>query len=189
MAKTDKEIIEEILNGNASSFESIVERYQQTIFLAAIGILQNVEDAEDAVQETFVNAFVNLSSFRNESSLTTWLYRIAINKSLELKRKRSKTEAFKVVKGDQIINNEQVCTSSIESSIITKEKREIFQNAISKLPGNQRTAIILSRYNELSNREVSEVMKISEKAVESLLHRAKENLKKIIKPLLKSIHH
>lgn len=87
MRKTDIELINEILNGNHVLFEEIVERYQSSVFVIALGFVQNREDAEDIAQEVMVNIFCNLNKFKGDSLFSTWVYRIAVNGSLDFLKK------------------------------------------------------------------------------------------------------
>jgi len=144
-------------------------------------------DAEDLAQEVFMEVFQSLSGFRSESKLSTWLYRIAVNKSLNFVKKQKRNGLlqsiegfFSGVKGSTSSNLEveDESNASPEETVINKEKRKILKSAINSLPQNQRIAFILSKYQDLSYKEIAEVMDISLSSVESLLFRAKANLQK-----------
>lgn len=180
---TDKEIIELILKGDKEQFRLIVEQYQQMIFRTCMGYVHNKDDADDLTQEVFIQAYQGLSAFRQEASISTWLYRIAINTSLNRVRKNSRSFIFHQI--EDIIGLEKGVKPIIEISdnenpeniMIGEEHRAWVRKALDSLPESQRTAIILSKFDDLSQREISDIMKISEGAVEALIQRAKANLR------------
>ncbi len=179
---SDNDIVRVILNGNKEEFRRLIEKYQQPIFRICMGYVHHVDDANDLVQETFINAYQNLHKFRFESNFSTWLYRISINLSLNfLRRKRLnlfdrlesiiESSLFKSNLGPgNYLNPEEV--------VIEKEDRIIIWNEIEKLPDKQKTAFILSKYDHQSQKEIAEIMNLTEGAVESLLQRARTNLQK-----------
>ena len=164
------------------SFEELVELYKDRIFNIVVGMIQNAEDAEDLTQDVFVEVFNSISDFREDSSLNTWLYRIAVNKCLELIRKRSRKKRFGFITSI-FSDSEEVQLPDFEHpgvKLENKERAKVLFKAISKLPENQRTAFTLSKIEELSYKEISEIMKMSISSVESLLFRARANLKKYL---------
>lgn len=162
-------------------FEELVTKYQLNIFRTAIGLLHNKEDAEEITQDVFLKAFLSIDSFKGESKLSTWLYRIAINTSLNhLRQKKRKqfwqslSAAFDLSSGDK----------NAEAHLTDNSNRELIRSAIDKIPEKQRIAFILHKYEDLSQREVAEIMKLSEGAIEQLVIRAKNNLQKILEKKL-----
>ncbi|MCG8376035.1 MAG: RNA polymerase sigma factor [Chlorobiales bacterium] len=144
----------------------------------------NREDAEDIAQEVFLEAYRSLDSFRQESKLSTWLYRIAVTKSLDHLRKKKRKKRFSSLKRVMGFNDpaeELALPSSIETpaeALSGSERTEILQSALDSLPDNQKTAFLLSKYDGYSNQEIADVMQTTVSAVESLVHRAKKNLQK-----------
>lgn len=144
----------------------------------------NREDAEDIAQEVFLEAYRSLDSFRQESKLSTWLYRIAVTKSLDHLRKKKRKKRFSSLKRVMGFNDpaeELALPSSIETPaevLSGSERTEILQSALDSLPDNQKTAFLLSKYDGYSNQEIADVMQTTVSAVESLVHRAKKNLQK-----------
>jgi RNA polymerase sigma-70 factor, ECF subfamily len=176
-------LIDLILRGDKDKFRLIVEQYQQMVFQTCMGYVHNKDDADDLTQEVFIQAYQALSGFRKESSISTWLYRIAINASLNKVRKNSKSfllrhldEIFRSEK-DEIHGIDIYDDENPESIIIREEHRVWVLKALDSLPENQRTAIVLSKYDDLSQREIAEIMKTTEGAVEALIQRAKANLR------------
>ena len=176
---TDSEIIQRILFGEKNLYRIIVERYQSMVFRTCIGFLHNKEDADDLTQEVFIQAYQSLSRFRGESSFTTWLYRITLNASINWTRKKSGNFFHRL----GLINEQKDYVLNIpdeenpEEIIIREEYCEWVRNALDSLPENQRAAIVLSKYDNLSQKEIAEILKTTEGSVEALIQRAKANLR------------
>lgn len=180
----DTEIIEQLKQGNENAFRRLVENYQKLVVNTCYGMVRNREDAEDIAQDVFVEVYRNVDSFRADAKLSTWLYRIAVNRSLNHIRDNKKHKWFQSVESEVEAKNRQLL--QLESSKVdqpeydleNKQRAIILYEAINTLPDNQRTAFTLSKYEELSYQEISEVMEMSVSSVESLLFRAKKNLQK-----------
>ena len=180
----DTEIIEQLKQGNENAFRRLVENYQKLVVNTCYGMVRNREDAEDIAQDVFVEVYRNVDSFRADAKLSTWLYRIAVNRSLNHIRDNKKHKWFQSVESEVEAKNRQLL--QLESSKVdqpeydleNKQRAIILYEAINTLPDNQRTAFTLSKYEELSYQEISEVMEMTVSSVESLLFRAKKNLQK-----------
>ncbi|MBK8556683.1 MAG: RNA polymerase sigma factor [Lewinellaceae bacterium] len=179
----EKQFIQSLKKGEAAAFQRLVEESQERVLNTCLGFVPNLQDAEDLTQEVFLEAFRSAQGFREESSVQTWLYRIAINKSLELlrHRKRKKRWAFltsldavKDADGSQHFQHPGVLLEN-------EERAELFFNHLARLPENQRTAFVLHKVEGLSHREIGEVMQRNVSAVESLIHRAKKQLRESLK--------
>jgi RNA polymerase sigma-70 factor (ECF subfamily) len=181
---TDSEIIRLILEGDRQIFRILVEKYQFMVFRTCIGFVHNKDDADDLTQEVFIKAYQSLRGFKGEAAFSTWIYRIAVNASLNMVRK--KTGNYLLYRLDALFGTAREKEISLpvfeykdpESILIQHENDKWVQNALDSLPENQRTAIVLSKYDDLSQKEISDIMKITEGAVEALIHRAKANLRK-----------
>jgi RNA polymerase sigma-70 factor (ECF subfamily) len=177
-------LIKELKEGKASAFKTIVDHYQDMVYNICLSIVKNEEDAEDIAQEVFVQVFQSIGSFKGASKLSTWMYRIATTKSLDHERKKNRKKRFGFVKsifGDEsevVIHPPDFHHPGV--ALDKKEDAARLFKAIDKLPENQKIAFILNKIEGLNNQEVSEVMKVSVSSIESLLHRAKNNLKKIL---------
>jgi RNA polymerase sigma-70 factor, ECF subfamily len=180
---TDSEIIKQILQGDRNLFRILVEKYQPMVFRTCMGFLHHKDEADDLTQETFIQAYQSLSQFKGNSSFSTWIYRIAVNASLNKVRKSSKTyflQRFDSVFGIERNNEFYIPASELENPeniLIQNEYKAWVQNALNSLPENQRTAIVLSKYDDLSQIEIAEIMNTTEGAVEALIQRAKANLR------------
>lgn len=175
-------LVERLKQGEEAAFKTIVDTWQDMVFNTALGIVQNAEDAEDISQEVFVQVYQSVSSFKGDSKFSTWLYRIAITKSLDHERRKKRKKRFAFVKSLFGEESEVVIhPPDFHHPGVVMDKKEnaaaLFQ-AINKLPDNQRIAFSLHKVEGLSYQEVSEVMNTTVSSVESLMHRAKNNLKK-----------
>jgi RNA polymerase sigma-70 factor (ECF subfamily) len=179
----ENELIKLILQGERDKFRIFVEKYQQLVFRTCMGFVHNKEDADDLTQEVFLKAYQSLPDFKMKSAFSTWLYRIAVNASLNRVRKSSGTSFLQRL--ESLFGSENktdwqltaVDTDDPENIIIRKEHSQWLQKALDSLPENQRTAIVLSKYDDLSQKEIAEIMNTTEGAVEALLQRAKKNLR------------
>ncbi len=176
------ELISRLKNGDEAAFTSIVETWQDMVYNTALGIVQNSEDAEDIAQETFVQVYQSIASFKGEAKFSTWLYRITISKAMDHIRKSKRKKRFAFVKslfGDNDEQHIQLADFHHPGiALDNKENAAILFRAIQKLPDNQKIAFTLNKVEGLSYQEISEIMDTTVSSVESLLHRAKTNLRK-----------
>ncbi len=156
------------------------------VFNLALQYVQNYEDAQEITQDVFLTVYQSISTFKEKSKLSTWIYRITINKSLDfIKAKQRKkrfgflTSYFFENSGD--IKHDAPSFNHPGIQLENKESLEIIFHHINQLPVNQKTALILSKIDHKTQAEIAEIMDISTKAVESLIQRAKTNLSKKLK--------
>ena len=179
----DTEIINRLKRGDYEAFRIVVEKYQALVLNCSYKFLRNRESAEDLTQEVFLEVFESIASFRADAKLSTWIYRITVTKSLNhLKSlKRKKRFALLVSLFNDDGEERQISdsgTASPVNDLENQDRAKILNRALEKLPDNQRIAFSLSRYDEMSYEEISTIMDTSVSSVESLIHRAKTNLKK-----------
>jgi RNA polymerase sigma-70 factor, ECF subfamily len=183
-------LIEKLKQGDETAFKAIVEKWQDMVYNTALGIVQNAEDAEDIAQETFIQVYQSIESFKGESKFSTWLYRITVTKALDHARRKKRKKRFAIIKklfGDS--GEEEVQVPDFHHPGVILDKKEnaaILFQAINQLPDNQKIAFTLHKVEGLSYQEISEVMNSSVSSVESLMHRAKTNLKKTLEGYYKS---
>ena len=191
-AMTEKEIIDSVLAGNRNDFTRLVEKYQGMVFRTCMGFIHREDDANEVTQDVFVNAWQNLPSFRRQSAFSTWIYRIAVNASLNFVRKKKKGFFRINLSGMDHSSAETLIlpadTGNPEQLMIDDEQRRLVQQKLDELPDKQRTAFVLSKYDDLSQKEIAAIMNISEGAVESLLQRAKANLQKKLASFYPPLH-
>lgn len=180
MTTTDESLIERIELGDDSAFELLVKRYQQKVFQTCIGFVHNEEDAADLTQEIFIRVYKRLHTFKGNSTFSTWLYRISMNMSLNFLRKQKVKHLFtRLDQGE--VEQEIVSEEQTDQNILRRDEKKKIARILQKLTAAQRKAFVLSHYQELSNQELAEVLRISVKAAESLLHRARTRLREVLK--------
>ena len=190
---TEQELIEQLKLKDERAFKTIVETWQDMVYNTVLGIVQNAEDAEDVSQEVFIQVYESVKGFKGDSKFSTWIYRIAVTKSLDLLRKKKRKKRFAFIqslfgKNDELINDPpDFFHPGVAAE--NKENSAVVFKAIAQLPENQQTAFVLNKVEGLSYQEISEVMKMTEGAVDSLLHRAKTNLRKNLADHYKNTKH
>ncbi len=187
---TEDKLIKLLKEGDPSALERLFLLYKDKVFNTAISYIQNKEDAEEITQDVFVELFNSAAGFKGNSGISTWIYRITVNKSLDALRYRSRKKRFAIVRsifssttGELEIDKADFIHPGIETDM--KEESAALFKALDKLPPNQKTAFILSKIEGLSNREISEIIGVSLSSVESIMFRAKQNLKKILSAYFK----
>lgn len=181
----EQELIELVKKKDRIAFKTLVDTWQDMVYNTALGILQNAEDAEDVSQEVFMQVYESVSTFKGDSKFSTWLYRITITKTTDHIRKKKRKKRFAFVQSLYGKNDEQVVDPpDFFHPGITLENKEngtVLFKAIEQLLPNQKTAFVLCKMENLSYREIGEVMNLSDAAIDALLQRAKEKLKKTLK--------
>lgn len=168
-------LIKQISKGDEIAFKKLYVLYSNKVYATTMHYLQNIEDSQEVTQDVFVKIFKKAHTFNGNSAVSTWIYRIAVNSSLNYLKKRNKKPylfSFENLKYE---------FSNFEHPGVLEENKEsakIMYAAINLLPDSQKTAFILGFIEEKPRLEIAGIMQISLKAVESLLQRAKENLRK-----------
>ena len=178
------ELIQQLKQGSEAAFKIFVETHQDRVFNTALGIVQNSADAEDVAQEVFIQAYRSIGSFKGESKLSTWLYRIATTRSLDLLRSKKSKKRHGFLQ--RLFNDQgelQYDPPDFHHPGVALEQKEnaakLFK-AIARLPDNQKAAFTLHKLEGISYQEISEVLQTTVSSVEMLMYRAKQNLKKIL---------
>jgi RNA polymerase sigma factor (sigma-70 family) len=178
------ELIAQLQRGDQSAFKQLVDEWESMVYNTALGIVQNADDADDITQEVFVQVYQSVSSFKGESKLSTWLYRITVSRSLDHLKKMKRKKRFAFIQA--LVGHpgeERVHPAEFDHPGVIMEKKEkageLFR-ALNKLPDNQRIAFTLHKLEGQSYQEIAEIMNTSLYAVESLMSRAKTNLKKVL---------
>jgi len=179
----DSSLISQLQNGEESAFRYLVENYQQKIYHTCLGFLKNEEEADDKAQEVFIEIYESIHGFRQDSKLSTWIYRIAVTKSLEaLRRKKQKKRnahllSYLGIQGEAFsIQADKFYHPGVQ--LENKERASILFKTIEQLPENQGIAFTLHKVQGMSYAEIAEIMGTSISAVESLMFRARKNLQK-----------
>lgn len=162
------------------NFDELYEQYKDMVFNLALNYVQHYEDAQEVTQDVFVAVHRSLDSFLHKSNISTWVYRITINKSIDFLKAKKRKKRFGFIYS--ILGNEREdAISHYNHPGVQLEQKEAIKrifSCINDLPDNQKTALLLSKTEQKSQPEIAEIMGISAKAVESLIQRAKTNLSK-----------
>jgi RNA polymerase sigma-70 factor (ECF subfamily) len=173
-------VAKKIAEGDKQVFETLYNEYNIRLLNLCYGMLHNKTEAEDLVQDVFIDIFNNAQYFKGKAKLSSWIYRIAINKTISHIRKKKIRNLF-VPLEDQQITNEISDYNEKEQQLICLQK------AIDNLPVKQRTAIILFTYNKMPQKEIAELMQTSLAAIEVMIHRAKKILKQELETKYKEL--
>ncbi len=182
---SDRELILSLQKGSESAFRQLVESYQNQVYNTCLGYLQNEEDAEETAQDVFIEVYRSIKSFRGDAKLSTWIYRIATTKSLELIRKQKRQKRFAFLQS--LSGNGKEFTQTPASfdhpgvQLENKENARVLFKAIKGLPENQKVAFTLHKIEGLPYQEIADVLKTSISSVESLMFRARKNLQKSLR--------
>ena len=183
----DIDFINRLKDSDEKSFKILVDTYSDKVLNLCYGFVRNSDDANDISQEVFIEIYFSIKNFREDSSLLTWIYRIAVNKSLDhLKSKNRKKRSgiifnlFKSGENDKEIEIPDL-NNNPEENYSKKEKIRVLMKAMERLPENQKIALTLSSIDLYSYEEISDIMNKSISSIESLIFRAKKNLEKILK--------
>jgi len=158
MEKTDSELIEAFTNGDESSFNELVKRYQVKVYWIARRSLGNHADADDIVQEVFIRMYRGLVNFRHESNLYTWLYRVTINVSLNAIRKNKIKE---LVPFNEILENIIPDDSRTDAIVLEAEYKTILDRAVHRLPAKQKFVFNMRFHEQLPFNEIANILKKS----------------------------
>ena len=163
-------------------FKAIVEVHQEKVRNTCFRFVKNSDDADDVAQEVFIQVYESLSHFREEAELSTWIYRIAVNKSLDFIRRKKRKKRFAQLTSFFGFHEENKVPTheNLQQDVEAKEYKRVLDKALERLPDNQKTAITLSKFEGFKNKEIAEIMDISLSAVEALIHRAKKNLHRLL---------
>ncbi|MFZ2096271.1 MAG: sigma-70 family RNA polymerase sigma factor [Anaerolineales bacterium] len=174
--------LEALQAGDPEEFSHLVDAYSNNIYRLAIKMLNQQQDAEDVLQETFIKAYRGLKSFDGRSKLSTWLFRIATNEALMVIR-RKHPEIVSIDEPIETEEGEQEPAQIIdwcclpESELLSEETRERLDDAVQELPEKLKVVFLLRDINDLSTHETAEVLCLSETAVKTRLSRARLRLR------------
>ncbi|WP_426429872.1 RNA polymerase sigma factor [Winogradskyella sp. HB-48] len=182
----EEEIIEQLKERNTAVFSQFIDAYQQKVFGTCISFVPNKEDAEDLVQEVFLEVYNSISTFKGNSKLSTWIYKITTNKCLEFIRKKNtkkRTGFLKPLFGEEFsIDKTNYFTEFNHPGFLleNKELNETLFKAINGLPESQSTVFTLHKIDGKSYQEIADITDKSVSSVESLMFRAKKNLQEVL---------
>jgi len=186
------ELVDALRAGRDDAFRQLVEMYQDKVIRTCMGFVHSYTDAEDIAQDVFIEIYQSVGKFRGEAGLSTWIYRIAVNKSLNFLGRSGRRKILSFI--DTLSGGSENPAKDIASGreyapdedLQRSESSKAINQAMNKLPANQKTAFILSKYDDLSYQEIAGIMDISVSSVESLLFRARQNLRKSLQEFYKN---
>jgi RNA polymerase sigma-70 factor (ECF subfamily) len=175
IASLDDHLIERMRQNDDGAYRLLVERHIDRAYGLALRILRRPADAEDVAQEAFVKAWINRDKWQaGRAKFSTWLYRVIVNRCIDLQR----------APRNEWLEDAPEPIDDAEDCVATIQKKQIYgrlEQAVEKLPGQQRTAVLLSYYEDMTNAEIAEVMGITISATEALLKRGRQRLREILK--------
>lgn len=172
---SDAAIVAACLEGDHDAFTTLVARHRRTVYQVCYRFVNNHEDASDLSQETFVRAWKGLANFKGQSTLATWLYRIAVNACLNrLSVKKFEVEPLGI---DRFVDTR---TEDPQGGLLREERAAAVRRAIAALPEKQRATLILRTYHDLSHQEIADILGSSVGAVKANFFHALANLKKLL---------
>ncbi|MGI9455467.1 MAG: RNA polymerase sigma factor [Aeoliella sp.] len=179
----DAQLVQAALAGDRDAFGELVERYQDRLFNTLVRMLGSRDDANDVVQEAFVQAFVKLETFRGDARFYTWLYRIAMNMALSHRRRQRPTVSVEAVKdcvGDEPVDHDP----GPDVQMIGTERVAAVQSALAKLGDQHRQILVLREMEGCSYETIAEILQMPIGTVRSRLFRARLLLKDELKSIL-----
>ena len=174
---TDEHIIERALTGDADAFGEIVKRWERKIFALAYGMLGREEDARDATQETFVAAFKNLRAFRGEAKVSSWLHRIAVNQCITKQRRAKVRNEAALDDDEKIATSFAAPVEYLPASVAEGQERiDAVRRAVNALPTELRQVVVMKEFEDLTFREIADVLDLPLSTVKSRLYTALRQL-------------
>jgi RNA polymerase sigma-70 factor (ECF subfamily) len=174
----DKELLERFRNGDRAAFTELVIRYQKPIYNAAFWVLRKAEDASDVTQTVFLKVVERLDDYDPQYKFFSWIYRIAVNESLNLLRRNGDHDEL-----DDEAEFEGLQSASPEWRLDEAQRSQRLQHALMRLSTNDRTVLTLRHFSECSYQEIAQVLEIDEKTVKSRLFDARQRLRALLADL------
>ncbi|MGC5327667.1 RNA polymerase sigma factor [Brevibacillus sp. SYSU BS000544] len=165
--------VNQVLQGNKQAYAHLINKYKDKIYYLLVRMGEPPQDAQDVAQECFIKAYHYLHSYDQSRKFSSWLYRIAINHCLDLKRRKSKTVNLHI----ELEENTIAETKSPETIYLTNESKTELSVLVNSLPENYRLVLLLRYIDDLTYKEISEICKLSVNTVQVRLHRAKQMLR------------
>ena len=176
---TDEQLVELAVGENPEAFGEIVKRWERKIFALCFGMLSREDEAKDAAQETFIAAYRNLSKFRGEAKVSSWLHRIAVNQCLTTKR-RAKTRSEDFL-DDETHEDEKVFVAPVHltpaKTTEQNERLKLIRQAVSSLPSDLKQVVVMKEFEEMTFQEISDTLDLPLSTVKSRLYTALKQLR------------
>ena len=182
----EADLVVQLQQGNEAAFRNLVERYQDRIYRTVLSLLRSPEEAEDVAQEVFMEVYQTIGRFRGDAALSTWLYRLATSRALKNRQKARAKKRFAYFTsllglGNDVLHEVPDHAHPLALLEGQQQLRLLFDH-IARLPDQQQVAFSLRHEQELSYEEIAAVLTTTVPAVESLLFRARQTLRKNLQP-------
>lgn len=174
MKRTDRDLIEETLDGKLQSFDELMQRYERLVYRVALLYGRSRENALDICQNAFLKAYRHLDTFRTESSFKTWLLRITYNQGMDWVRSQNRRRETGPLESDEVGPAEEAAQ---ESGVLSQEKRWLLVQKMNDLNPRYRLAVTLRYFRQMPLREIAAVLECSEGHVKSMLFRSVRKLR------------
>ncbi|CAM1343389.1 RNA polymerase sigma factor [Tenacibaculum amylolyticum] len=175
----DDEYLKKVLNGDIQSFSYFINTYQNAAYAIAISMVKSDDKAKDVVQESFIQAYNALSSFKKKSKFSTWLYRIVVNKSLRLLEKEQRYVQDDL-SSNSIIEN-KISYNEALHNLKTDELKQLIKSILNKMPSKEALVLQLFYLNELKINEIFQISNFTKANIKVLLHRGRERFYILLK--------
>lgn len=180
---SDDSLVQEAKKGDPEAFTELVRRYQRKIYSTIFQFTRNHHDTNDLAQETFMNAFKSLKKFRQQANFYTWLYRIAVNITMNFLRIKHREKGREEFMEDQLPSEEiKFSTSSPENHSLKKEFQEKLKEAVESMPLAYKATFVLIAFQEMTHAQAAKVLRCSEKTVSWRMHKARKLLRNELMP-------
>jgi RNA polymerase sigma-70 factor (ECF subfamily) len=187
----DAALVAQLQQGSEIAFRTLVARFQDQVYRTALSLLRSPEDAEDVAQEVFVEVYQTIAQFRGEAALSTWLYRLATSRALQHQRRLSARKRFAFFTSLLGFANDQLPEPADhthpQALLEGAQRLHQLQQHIGRLPPQQQVAFTLRHEQELSYEEIAAVLGTTVAAVESLLFRARQTLRRHLQPAFRNV--
>ena len=189
MEISDAAVVAQVLAGDKEAFRLLVDRHTRSIYSVAYRMTGNQEDAEEILQETFLRAYKSLRNFELRSSFSTWLYRIAVNRSLDFLKAKKMTDAYQISEGPGDEENEKQVQVAADDPgpdrlLLSAEARQKIGHAINLLSPVERIAFTMRHMEGKSIEEISKTLKVRTSAAKNSIFRAVQKIRKELEPLV-----
>ncbi len=176
VALNDKEIVHRVKNGDTALFEVLMRRYNQRIYRVARAVTSDETEAEDVMQQAYVNAYTHLSQFEERAQFSTWLTRIAVHEALARRRRKRATEPLGT--DEDYMQAIAATGPDPEQQAYAGELRQLLETTVDQLPESYRMVFMLRAVEGMSTAETAETLELGEEAVKTRFHRARAMLRR-----------